>query len=150
MVGKYKINGFTIVELLIVIVVIAVLAAISVVAYNGTQNRAKAARANSDLATLRKAVELARVAQNRTLPQITGSNCTYCAANKQQALNLALTAISNASGTNLDALRNGDPWGNVYQIDENEGEGGNCTRDLLTVNPLQSGVTQIFVPTYNC
>lgn len=33
--------GFTIVELLIVIVVIAILAAITVVAYNGIQNRAK-------------------------------------------------------------------------------------------------------------
>ena len=34
-------RGFTIVELLIVIVVIAVLAAITIVAYNGIQNRAK-------------------------------------------------------------------------------------------------------------
>jgi prepilin-type N-terminal cleavage/methylation domain-containing protein len=33
-------SGFTIVELLIVIVVIAILAALSVVAYNGIQNRA--------------------------------------------------------------------------------------------------------------
>jgi len=36
-----NIRGFTIVELLIVIVVIAILAAISVVAYNGIQQRAK-------------------------------------------------------------------------------------------------------------
>ena len=33
-------SGFTIVELLIVIVVIAILAAITIVAYNGIQNRA--------------------------------------------------------------------------------------------------------------
>jgi prepilin-type N-terminal cleavage/methylation domain-containing protein len=34
-------SGFTIVELLIVIVVIAILAAITVVAYNGIQDRAR-------------------------------------------------------------------------------------------------------------
>ena len=39
--AKSKIYGFTIVELLIVVVVIAILAAITIVAYNGIQNRAK-------------------------------------------------------------------------------------------------------------
>jgi general secretion pathway protein G len=42
-------SGFTIVELLIVIVVIGILAAITIVAYNGVQNRAKTAALTSDL-----------------------------------------------------------------------------------------------------
>lgn len=42
-----KLRGFTIVELLIVIVVIAILASISIVSYNGIQNRAKATAATS-------------------------------------------------------------------------------------------------------
>jgi len=42
-------QGFTIVELLIVIVVIAILAAITVVAYNGIQNRAYDSTVQSDL-----------------------------------------------------------------------------------------------------
>lgn len=46
---KNKQPGFTIVELLIVIVVIAILAAISIVAYNGIQNRANDAAVQSDL-----------------------------------------------------------------------------------------------------
>ncbi len=49
-------NGFTIVELLIVIVVIAVLAAITIVAYNGIQNRAKASAAQSAVAQATKKV----------------------------------------------------------------------------------------------
>jgi prepilin-type N-terminal cleavage/methylation domain-containing protein len=44
-----KNTGFTIVELLIVIVVIAVLAAISIVAYNGIQNRANDTVVRADL-----------------------------------------------------------------------------------------------------
>lgn len=52
-------RGFTIVELLIVIVVIAILAAISIVAYNGIQNRSKASAAASAAATVQKKAEAA-------------------------------------------------------------------------------------------
>lgn len=47
-------RGFTIVELLIVIVVIAILAAISVVAYNGIQQRSRDSRREQDIASTKK------------------------------------------------------------------------------------------------
>jgi prepilin-type N-terminal cleavage/methylation domain-containing protein len=52
-------RGFTIVELLIVIVVIAILAAISIVAYNGIQQRSKTSAAASAAATVQKKAEAA-------------------------------------------------------------------------------------------
>ncbi len=50
-------KGFTIVELLIVIVVIAILAAITIVAYNGIQNRAKTSSGQSLAANIMKKAE---------------------------------------------------------------------------------------------
>jgi len=49
-------RGFTIVELLIVIVVIGILAAITIVAYNGVQERARFSKAQADLKALNNAV----------------------------------------------------------------------------------------------
>lgn len=53
-----KHTGFTIVELLIVIVVIAILAAISVVAYNGIQTRAENTKTVQSVAQYGKAIKL--------------------------------------------------------------------------------------------
>lgn len=49
---KQKQAGFTIVELLIVVVVIAILAAITIVAYNGIQNRTNDSVVQSDLRSM--------------------------------------------------------------------------------------------------
>ena len=54
-------NGFTIVELLIVIVIIGILAAITIVAYNGIQDRARNASIQSDLTNFAKKLETARL-----------------------------------------------------------------------------------------
>lgn len=58
-------SGFTIVELLIVIVVIGILAAISITAYNGIQERSRVTVARSDLSNIRKKLDLFKVDNSR-------------------------------------------------------------------------------------
>lgn len=53
-----SVKGFTIVELLIVIVIIAILAAITVVVYTGIQTRARNSQRVNDISQLTKALEL--------------------------------------------------------------------------------------------
>lgn len=60
--------GFTIVELLIVIVVIGILAAITIVAYNGIQQRARDTDRRQGVATIKKALELYKI-DNGGYPQ---------------------------------------------------------------------------------
>ena len=67
MTKQIKSKGFTIVELLIVIVVIAILAAITIVAYNGIQQRAHTSSAKTAASSLRKKIE-AYAAFNNAYP----------------------------------------------------------------------------------
>lgn len=53
-----RLQGFTLVELLIVIVIIAIVAAITVVAYNGIQNRANDSAVQSDIRGFAQVIEL--------------------------------------------------------------------------------------------
>ncbi len=64
---KKSSSGFTIVELLIVIVIIAILAAITIVAYNGIQGRARDNSRYADVKAIIKALELYK-ADNGTYP----------------------------------------------------------------------------------
>jgi general secretion pathway protein G len=69
-------RGFTIVELLIVIVVIGILAAITIVAYSGIQQRARDSIRTGDISSLQKALELYRV-DNGIYPSVGADNTGY-------------------------------------------------------------------------
>jgi len=70
---KKTTSGFTIVELLIVIVVIGILAAITIVAYSGIQARSRDAARKNDLAGAVKALEIR--ALDYDTPLHSGSSC---------------------------------------------------------------------------
>ncbi len=143
-------SGFTIVELLIVIVIIAILATISIVAYSGVQDRARQAKINTDIQNIITAIQLARTGAGRNLMDITGSTWSGGSCmSRPDGTDLAalpstdscittyqavLSAISTASGAKLGNVR--DPWGRPYYIDENEGEGSGCSKDTVAVYRL--------------
>lgn len=146
-----KQTGFTIVELLIVVVVIAILAAITVVAYNGITERARVSSANNDLRLLQEAIMTARIRADKDLMEITGYPCTSCG--EQARYDLTLDLIGAAAGADLSKLKVGDPWGNRYLIDENEGEGGGCdSPDFIGIVDagLHPGIMALTVPYYDC
>ena len=71
-----KERGFTIVELLIVIVVIGILAAISIVAYNGVQNRAKTSSGQSQANSIVKKFEALNAVKGAYYSTATGTGVT--------------------------------------------------------------------------
>lgn len=153
--AKYKQPGFTIVELLIVIVVIGVLAAITVVAYNGIQNRSRASAASSALSQASKKIKLYLVDNPSASPDCAAFYTLITTKTDSTAC-----SFSDTSGTNYqyskgaaDAYCITATVGNVsYTINEStqptlggcagHGQNGQNTIINLATNPsLESNIT---------
>lgn len=117
-------KGFTIVELLIVIVVIGILAAITIVAYNGIQQRARAASASTAVAQAAKKLAVYQV-DNSTYPstgnlaaagiadtqdvtyQYTGSGSSFCVTATSGTVSYQITGTSSPTAGSCPGHGNG-------------------------------------------
>ncbi len=101
-----KQRGFTIVELLIVIVVIAILAAITIVAYNGIQNRAKTTSAQAAASNVQKKIEAYNAAVGSYPTGAADGNAFETLLNGQTESNIGSIQIAvPASGTGQNTVQ---------------------------------------------
>lgn len=122
MVGNKKQYGFTIVELLIVIVVIGILAAITIVAYNGVQSKANGSAASSALTQAAKKIALWQV----DYPGVSPSSLTDAGVTTPNGISYQYTQTGGGTGYCITATK-----GNVsYKLSDNgEPTSGACPGD---------------------
>lgn len=100
--------GFTIVEITIVVLVIAILVAITVVSYNGAQNRAYESSVRKDLTDIAKQMELYKnYSDNNTYPIAIGSGVQRDELETMD-VKVSTSAYSTAVNTNLTYFSNTD------------------------------------------
>jgi prepilin-type N-terminal cleavage/methylation domain-containing protein len=114
-----KDRGFTIVELLIVIVVIAILAAIVIVAYNGVQKRANASTAKSNAESVQKVAEAYAA-------DTSAGNGTYTSAATLSSWSGGITRIPSGVTVNSLTLTATQADGKTIQYLPNSGGTGGC------------------------
>ncbi|WBT09865.1 prepilin-type N-terminal cleavage/methylation domain-containing protein [Corynebacterium sp. SCR221107] len=145
-------SGFTIVELLIVIVVIGILAAISIVAYNGIQNRANDTAVKNDLANMAKKIHLASadtgvflkgggtagVGDSTSLPGFTfsPSKSSYYTGES----NLFYSTGNNSSGKNEFAIMARSKSGETYRYTSSS-RTNSLGKMAMTWSAVCSGIT---------
>jgi prepilin-type N-terminal cleavage/methylation domain-containing protein len=101
-------RGFTIIELLIVIVIIAILAAIVIVAYNGITARANTTKAQTNAATVQKVAEAFNADSGR-YPASVAEFASGYGSSPSTKLPTGVTVISGLPGTNGTTFTGTEP-----------------------------------------
>jgi len=91
-------KGFTLVEILIVVVILGILAAIVIPQFSSASTEAKEASLCSDLQSMRAAIELYKIQHNDEMPTDGGATFSEC-----------MTGVTDVAG-DVSALNPGD-WG---------------------------------------
>ena len=111
--NKMKQSGFTLIEIMVVVVIIGILASVVVPRIMDNPDKARVAKAKNDIRALESAMDLYRL-----------DNFTY--PSTDEGLEALITAPSSApanwkQGGYIKKL-NSDPWGNEYLYDNDGNE----------------------------
>lgn len=129
-------RGFTVVELLIVIVVIGILATLTIIAYSGVQDNARRAALQSDLSQSAKKLEEYKFKNAETFPANLSAAQTVGIKSSGQN-NLSYTAYTTSQGANTGYCMQDSVSGiNYYVTAGGSVKEGTCTvATNLAVNP---------------
>jgi general secretion pathway protein G len=143
-------KGFTIVELLIVIVVIGILAALVITTYNGIQQKGRNTERTTDIKAIQGQLE-AYYAQNGRYPTQTdlgatsANNVTFIQAN-MKGLDKEALRDPKAAGGDFSLGSGATGVANEYQYRATDDAGGacdnsttDCTKYTITAEPEPSG-----------
>ncbi len=128
---KHKLGdrGFTIVELLIVIVVIGILALLVITTYSGIQAKARNAKRQTDIQSLQTQIE-AYFSQNAFYPSLTDMNSSSWRGTNMKSLDS--NALINPSNPTQSTTLVAAPAAKSYSYAVTNSSGGSCESDDTT------------------
>jgi prepilin-type N-terminal cleavage/methylation domain-containing protein len=137
---KRKESGFTIVELLIVIVVIGILAALVITTFSGIQQKARNSERQTDINAVHSQVE-AYYAQNGKYPSLGDLQSGTFVSGQLKGLDSAALKDPKGTGLNIAGTADSDQYGYDTTPDTCGTADGDaeCTSYTLTANLEPSG-----------
>ena len=122
MMSAHRQRGFTIVELLIVVVVIAILATITIVAYNGIKDRANRSSLSSSLANAARKMQTAGVEAQGVYPTTLPTG-----VNPSPGVGLSLSVTGSAGEFCINGTMNNGALNMYYDSTKGSSQDGLCS-----------------------
>lgn len=138
---RKKNSGFTIIELLIVIIVIGILATLVIVTYNGIQQKARDTKRKTDINAIQGQVE-AYYAQNGKYPTLGNINASDWRGTNMKGLDPSALQDPKGNAQTLVAAPVADSYAYAVTPADCNNDGTDCTGYTLTAT-LEAGGTYV-------